>query len=165
MIYQNPDGTLLIYDWKRCKEIVKENAYGSCATTECIRHLADTNFWHYALQLNTYKTIIEEKYGKKVVGLCLVCLHPNNPDYQLIEVPFLEKEMVDLFEYRKEMLSSAKKTYASSKVAVSKVASSKVASSKVASSKVASPKVASPKVASHKPLSKGSGLLLNLNNI
>ena len=153
MIYQNPDGTLLIYDWKRCKEIVKENAYGSCATTECIRHLADTNFWHYALQLNTYKTIIEEKYGKKVVGLCLVCLHPNNPDYQLIEVPFLEKEMVDLFEYRKEMLvkASAKKTSASSKAVSSKVASSKVASHKPLSSA--------------KALSKGSGLLLNLNNI
>lgn len=104
MIYENPDGTLLIYDWKRCKEIIKENLYGGTATTECIKHLPDTNFWHYSLQLNTYKTIIEEKYGKKVVGLCLVCLHPNNSDYQLIEVPFMEKEMTDLFQYRREML-------------------------------------------------------------
>ena len=104
MVYENPDGTLSIYDWKRCKEIVKENSFGSYALTNCIRHLPDTNFWHYSLQLNTYKTILEQKYGKKVVGLCLVCLHPNNDDYQLIEVPFLEKEMVDLFEYRKEML-------------------------------------------------------------
>ena len=106
MVYENPDGTLLIYDWKRCKEIVKENSFGSYALTNCIRHLPDTNFWHYSLQLNTYKTILEQKYGKKVVGLCLVCLHPNNDDYQLIEVPFLEKEMVDLFEYRKEMLTT-----------------------------------------------------------
>jgi hypothetical protein len=104
MVYENPDGTLLIYDWKRCKEIVKENSFGSYALTNCIRHLPDTNFWHYSLQLNTYKMILEQKYGKKVVGLCLVCLHPNNDDYQLIEVPFLEKEMADLFQYRKEML-------------------------------------------------------------
>lgn len=106
MIYENPDGTLLIYDWKRCKEIVNENAYGTTATTECIRHLPDTNFWHYTLQLNTYKTIIEEKYGKKVVGLCLVCLHPDNfnKNYQIIPVPVLEKEIADLFQYRKEML-------------------------------------------------------------
>ena len=97
MVYENPDGTLLIYDWKRCKEIVKENSFGSYALTNCIRHLPDTNFWHYSLQLNTYKTILEQKYGKKVVGLCLVCLHPNNDDYQLIE---------DLFEYRKEMLTT-----------------------------------------------------------
>ena len=106
MVYRNPDGTLLIYDWKRCKEIVKENAYGSTATTACVRHLPDTNFWHYALQLNTYKTIIEDKYGAKVVGLCLVCLHPDNANgtYQIIEVPFLEKEIADLFEYRRSML-------------------------------------------------------------
>jgi hypothetical protein len=106
MVYRNPDGTLLIYDWKRCKEIVKTNAYGSTATTECVRHLPDTNFWHYALQLNTYKTIIEEKYGAKVVGLCLVCLHPDNANgsYQIINVPFLEKEIAELFDYRRTML-------------------------------------------------------------
>jgi hypothetical protein len=71
-----------------------------------VRHLPDTNFWHYALQLNTYKTIIEDKYGAKVVGLCLVCLHPDNANgtYQIINVPFLEKEIADLFEYRRSML-------------------------------------------------------------
>ena len=90
MVYRNPDGTLLIYDWKRCKEIVKVNAYGSTATTECVRHLPDTNFWHYALQLNTYKNIIEQKYGAKVVGLCLVCLHPDNSNgsYRLLKCRF-----------------------------------------------------------------------------
>jgi hypothetical protein len=117
--------------------------------------LADTNFWHYALQLNTYKTIIEEKYGKKVVGLCLVCLHPNNSDYQLIEVPFLEKEMVDLFEYRKEMLVSAS-AKASAKASASAKALSKASSSKVASKALSSVSYSKP---------KGSGLLLNLNNI
>jgi ATP-dependent exoDNAse (exonuclease V) beta subunit len=142
MIYENPNGTLLIYDWKRCKEIVKENAYGSTATTECIQHLPDTNFWHYALQLNTYKTIIEEKYGKKVVGLCLVCLHPNNADYQLIEVPFMEKELVDLFEYRKQML--VKQAQAKPK---------------------ASAKKSEEKPVSKPSTKKGSGLLLNLNSI
>lgn len=108
MVYRNPDGTLLIYDWKRCKEIVKTNAYGSTATTECVRHLPDTNFWHYALQLNTYKTIIEEKYGAKVVGLCLVCLHPDNANgsYQIINVPFLEKEIAELFDYRRSMVTT-----------------------------------------------------------
>jgi len=70
--------------------------------------LPDTNFWHYALQLNTYKTIIEEKYGAKVVGLCLVCLHPDNANgsYQIIEVPFLEKEISELFDYRRTMVST-----------------------------------------------------------
>jgi ATP-dependent exoDNAse (exonuclease V) beta subunit len=105
MVFENPDGTLLIYDWKRCREIKYEN-YGKCAQTECIRHLPDTNFWHYSIQLNTYKTILEHKYGKKIVGLYLVCIHPENPykTYERIEVPFMEKEIADLFAYRKSLL-------------------------------------------------------------
>jgi ATP-dependent exoDNAse (exonuclease V) beta subunit len=109
MIFENPDGTIQIYDWKRCKEIAYESDYGKFALTPCISHLPDTNFWHYSLQLNTYKTILEEKYGKKVTGLYLVCLHPNNQykTYDRIEVPFLEKEMKDLFDYRRAQLESA----------------------------------------------------------
>lgn len=111
MIYRNPDGTLLIYDWKRCRDIVKENAFGGTAITPCISHMPDTNFWHYTLQLNTYKAIIEEKYGMRVVGLCLVCLHPdnNNGNYKLIEVPVISKEIMDLFEYRRELLAKTPK--------------------------------------------------------
>jgi hypothetical protein len=106
MVFEKPDGTLLIYDWKRCKEISYDDR--RCAITDCIRHLPDTNFWHYSLQLNTYKTILEKKYGKTVTGLYLVCMHPENPyrNYERIEVPSLEKEMVDLFEYRREQLLS-----------------------------------------------------------
>ena len=106
MIFENPDGTIQIYDWKRCKEIVHENPYGKGATTPCISHLPDTNFWHYALQLNTYKKILETKYGKTVTGLYLVCMHPDNynKNYQRIEVPVLKKEMEDLFEFRKQQL-------------------------------------------------------------
>lgn len=103
MVFENPDGTLQIYDWKRCKEIPYDSFGGKTAKTECIRHLPDAKFWHYALQLNTYKTILERKYGKKITKLCLVCLHPDNPykTYDRIPVPFLEKEMADLFELRK----------------------------------------------------------------
>jgi len=103
MVFENPDGTLQIYDWKRCKEISYDAYGGRTATTECIRHLPDTNFWHYALQLNTYKTILERKYDKKITNMCLVCLHPDNPykTYDRIPVPVLEKEMAELFEFRR----------------------------------------------------------------
>lgn len=104
MIFENPDGTLQIYDWKRCKEIKNEPEFGKYALTPCISHLPDTNFWHYALQLNMYKRILEDKYEKKVTDLYLVCLHPDNPyqTYERIQVPFLQKEMDDLVALRKE---------------------------------------------------------------
>jgi len=85
------------------------------------------------------------------VGLCLVCLHPNNSDYQLIEVPFMEKELVDLFEYRREMLQAqAQKQKASAKALPKALPKTQASSAK-----------ALPKPNSK----KGSGLLLNLNSI
>ena len=105
MVFENPDGTLTIYDWKRCKEIKKNNTFGDFALTECINHLPDTNYWHYALQLNTYKAILEAKYDKKITAMCLVCLHPDLPtDYQLFKVPNLTYEIQALFALRKEQL-------------------------------------------------------------
>jgi hypothetical protein len=104
MIFENPDGTLQIYDWKRCKEISYESGFGKSARTACISHLPDTNFWHYALQLNVYRAILEQKYEKKITGLYLVCMHPDNPykNYDRIEVPFMDKEIGELFEVRRK---------------------------------------------------------------
>ena len=105
MIYEADDGTLQIYDWKRSKGIKKTNSWEN-ATTECINHLPNANYWHYSLQLNTYKAILEEKYGKKVTDLFLVCLHPNNANksYQRIRVPILSDEIKDLFALRLEQV-------------------------------------------------------------
>jgi hypothetical protein len=105
MVYADEgENEIMIYDWKRCKDIKKTNGFGEFALTECIVHLPDTNFWHYALQLNTYKAILEAKYNKKVTRMCLVCLHPNLPSYQLLNVPNLSKEIAALFELRKQQL-------------------------------------------------------------
>jgi len=106
MVYENPDGSLMIYDWKRCKDIAKSNSFNKYAVTECINNLPDTNFWHYSLQLNTYKAIIEAKYGKKVTSLYLVRLHPDNPKktYELIKVPNLQDEIAELFELRRKQI-------------------------------------------------------------
>ena len=101
MVFEDTtDGTLWIYDWKRCKEIVYEpNTYRPVyAKTECIAHVPDTNFWHYSLQLNVYRHILQTKYGKTVTKMCLVCLHPNNATktYELFEVLPMDAEMQDL---------------------------------------------------------------------
>jgi hypothetical protein len=106
MVYENPDGTLSIYDWKRSKNITSVNNFGKFAITKQICHLPDTNFWHYALQLNTYKYIIENKYGKIIKDLYLVRLHPDAEEnnYELIELPDLNKEITELFIERKKQL-------------------------------------------------------------
>lgn len=98
MVYENSDGTLSIYDWKRSTDIVKVNAWDKCATTKCINWMPDSNFWHYALQLNAYKMILETKYGKVVQDLYLVRLHPDSSEYELIQVPNLKHDINALFQ-------------------------------------------------------------------
>ena len=106
MTFQREDGTIDIYDWKRCKEIKKNNQWES-ATTECINYLPNSNFWHYSLQLNTYKALLEKNYGVKVGDMYLVCLHPNNKNESYIKIKCadLSEEVAMLFELRRKMLN------------------------------------------------------------
>ena len=100
MIYENPDGTLSIYDWKRAKNITRVNNWNKFALPAQICHLPDSNFWHYAMQLNTYKVILEDKYDKKVKDLYLVRLHPDaeEKNYELIKLPDLSYEVREMFK-------------------------------------------------------------------
>ena len=106
MTFLDPEtGKLKIYDWKRCKEIKKGGAWRN-ACVECIDYIPDTNFWHYSLQLNLYRRILESKYDKEVDELWLVCLHPENKgnSYIKIRVPLLDDDITHLFEYRRNQL-------------------------------------------------------------
>jgi hypothetical protein len=98
MVYENPDGSLSIYDWKRSADIIKVNAWNKSAITKEIDWMPDSNFWHYSLQLNAYKMILETKYGKVVKDMFLVRLHPDSADYELIQVFDLKNDIQKLFE-------------------------------------------------------------------
>jgi ATP-dependent exoDNAse (exonuclease V) beta subunit len=108
MVYENSDGTFSIYDWKRSKCITRINTFNKFALTPCICHLPDSNFWHYTLQLNMYKYILETKYDKTVKELYLVRLHPDaeEKNYELIKLPILSIEINDLVQERNKNLYS-----------------------------------------------------------
>lgn len=90
-VSQNKDGTVDLYDWKRCKSLTKGFG-GFCLVPELI-HIPYTNFWKYTLQLNLYKWLIEKK-GEKVRSMYIVCFHPNNLGYQKYQVADLDLENV-----------------------------------------------------------------------
>lgn len=71
-----------VCDWKRSKEI-KMNGYGN-GKGAC-SDIPDCNFYHYSLQLNMYKYILEKHYNIIVDDMTLVVLHNINSTY--IEVP------------------------------------------------------------------------------
>ena len=98
MCFKKPDGTIAIYDWKRSKEIKKTGGFMKFSKNPALSHIPDLNYWHYSLQLNIYKTILERKYGETVSEMYLVCLHPNHKNYQRIEVTNMSVEVQGLIK-------------------------------------------------------------------
>ena len=96
MIFQNPDGSFSIYDWKRCKKIEKSNKF-EFGLYE-LDHLPNSNFWHYSLQLNIYKYILLKKYDFFIKDMFLVVCHPNNKKYMKYECPDLQNEVSLIFD-------------------------------------------------------------------
>jgi hypothetical protein len=95
-----PDGSLVIVDWKRAKQIVYENRFG------CLRyplsHLPDTNYFLYALQLNVYAFFLESEGPYRVSDLFLAVAHPAIPCGQLVRVPRMRAEVDAVIEYERE---------------------------------------------------------------
>jgi len=111
MVYKTPDGSFEIYDWKRSKEIVwTKGNFAKFSHTKEIQHIENVNFWHYSLQLNTYRKILEEKYQIdgtpiRISGMYLVVCHPNASNYQRIAVADVRTEVDALFEARKQKIA------------------------------------------------------------
>ena len=105
MVYKKPDGTLAIYDWKRSEEIKMENKFQSCFGP--VDHLPDTNYWHYSLQLNIYRYILQKHYGYVVSELALVILHPLNSSWRVIKVNMMDDEIAGMMEARARALAVA----------------------------------------------------------
>lgn len=96
MCFEKSDGSIAIYDWKRSKEIKKSGGFMKFSKNPVLSHIPDLNYWHYSLQLNVYKTILERKYDKIVSEMYLVCLHPNHKNYQRISVTNMSVEVAGL---------------------------------------------------------------------
>ena len=96
MVFQHPDGTVSIYDWKRTKKLDKYDSWGKRANHPALKHIPDTNYWHYALQLNLYQFILESKYGLCVIERILICCHPERSAFEAAAVPNLQHEIAVL---------------------------------------------------------------------
>lgn len=100
MLYKKKDGTFALYDWKRVKEIKKDNVYEKGLGK--LNNLDHCNYVHYSLQLNIYKRILETRYDISVSEMALVVLHPDNNNYILEKVKDMSKYIDIIFKERKE---------------------------------------------------------------
>ena len=105
MVYRdNVSGEFYIYDWKRSKEIKYDDPRCDFCTTKCINHIPNLNFWHYSMQLGIYKRILEDKYDVKIAGMYLIILHPDQKNYERIQVANLDTEIDQMFIMRRDSL-------------------------------------------------------------
>ena len=104
MVYMKPDGTLAIYDWKRAKSMDFENKYQKMYPP--LNHLPDTNYWHYSMQLNIYRRVLQEHYGMIVSELALVVLHPNFDHYRVVKINMMDDEVEAMFQVRRARLEA-----------------------------------------------------------
>ena len=81
-----------LIDWKVIKELKYENKYEK--GYGCLNHLDNCNYNHYSLQLNLYKTILEENYGISIVNMSLVILKKDS--YEVVNIKNMTKEISEL---------------------------------------------------------------------
>ena len=81
------------------KEIKTENRFENGLAP--VDHLPDTNYWHYSLQLNTYRYILENYYGLRIEGMYLVVLHPDFPSFKRVEVARMDEEVEAMMATRR----------------------------------------------------------------
>lgn len=66
-----------------------------------LNHIKDITLNHYYLQLSIYKYLIEKYTGLKVDEMFIVYFTENNDNYEIIEIPYLEKEVKQILENRR----------------------------------------------------------------
>lgn len=104
-----------LYDWKVAKNISKFMPGGKYAKGPCSGY-SDTNYYQYALQLNTYKYIMENFCGNVVWKgktyknihvdvMALVQLYNTQRKYKRIPVGNMQKTVKAMMEMRRESLA------------------------------------------------------------
>ena len=95
-------GGLIIVDYKTNTEMSGYNkeAYKKAMKVP-LQELNDDALHHYFLQLSIYKYLVEKHTDIKVQDLLIVYMTEMHIDYEIIHVPYLEKEIQELMEWRK----------------------------------------------------------------
>lgn len=109
LLVKNDDDTYSIIDWKRAKKMdtsQEPNIFSTYCKVRELNYILSTTYNHYCFQLNVYKYILEKYYGIIIKNMSLVVLHPNNVsnNYEIYEVPKLDREMNIIMQIRKQSI-------------------------------------------------------------
>lgn len=106
LFYNKLTGGLVLVDYKTNSILKgynddgKSNRYAKPMKVP-LNHIKDITLFHYYLQLSIYKYLIEKYTSLKVDEMFIVYFTENNDNYEIIEIPYLEKEVKQILENRR----------------------------------------------------------------
>jgi hypothetical protein len=94
----DPEGSVHLYDWKRTEKDIVATGFRGQTGLGPLAHLPDANYFHYSMQLNTYKYILQTYYSLEVASMHFVTLHSSKLTYNKHEARDLQKEVQSMLQ-------------------------------------------------------------------
>ena len=94
-------GELVLVDYKTNSDIHKSEKYAKSMKVP-LSHLKDYTLQHYYIQLSIYKYLVEKYTNLKFGEMFIVYFSENIENYEIIPIPYLEKEVKNILENRRE---------------------------------------------------------------
>ena len=100
IMYNKNTQQCCILDFKSNKDLQFKSKYRKKMKVP-LHELDDVNGQHYYIQLSIYKFLIEKYTNIKVDELFIVYFNINADSYEIIEIPYLKKEVEEILENRR----------------------------------------------------------------
>ena len=100
IMYNKNTQQCCILDFKSNKDLQFKSKYRKKMKVP-LHELDDVNGQHYYVQLSIYKYLIEKYTNIKVDELFIVYFNINADNYEIIEIPYLKKEVEEILENRR----------------------------------------------------------------
>ena len=100
LFWNNKTKKIEIFDTKSNKEI-KFKSFGDKGMKPPLEHILDCNFYHYSLQLNIYKYILQKNTSLEIGDCRIVWYNINSDKYEIITCKDLYEEAKQMLELRK----------------------------------------------------------------
>ena len=107
LICKEHDDEYSIYDWKRSSKII--DAFGQINVRGFNNKMSfnginvpDTAYYHYCIQQNLYRYMLEKNYGIKIKSMNLVVLCPEYSKYYKVNVPVMDEVIGSIVSICKE---------------------------------------------------------------
>ena len=93
-------GGLVLVDYKTNSDIHKTEKYAKDMKVP-LQHLKDFTLNHYYIQLSIYRYLVEKYTNLKIEEMFIVYFSENIENYEIIEIPYLYKEVRKILELRR----------------------------------------------------------------